>query len=282
MALTVGTEGTVASAAATRAPRQSSFIRHRANLADIAQFLALAGVLGWLTVRGAQSMGYNWQWYRVPQYFYRTIDGEVIWGPLAKGLVVTLEISVLAFGLTVAVGLAVALLRMSESVVGRGIARGYLEAIRNTPLLVQLFLFYFVLAPILGIERFWTGVLCLAIFEGAFASEIFRAGIQSVPRGQWEAADSLGLSPIYRFVFVIAPQALRLILPPLTSLAVSLIKHSAIVSVIAIFDLTNEGRNIIADTFMTFEIWIVVAAMYIAVTSTLSLFVSWLETRMKV
>lgn len=264
-----------------RPPQHSLFARYRASLVDIAQFAVLAGVIGWLTVRGAQSMGYSWQWYRVPQYFYRVIDGELIWGPLAKGLVVTLEISALAFVLAVAFGLAVALLRMSVSPVGRGIARVYLEAIRNTPLLVQLYLFYFVLAPILDIERFWTGVLCLAIFEGAFASEIFRAGIQSVPRGQWEAADSLGLSPFYRFVFVIAPQALRLILPPLTSLAVSLVKHSAIVSVIAIFDLTNEGRNVIADTFMTFEIWIVVAAIYIVVTGALSLFVSWLETRMK-
>ncbi len=282
MSLGSGTDAMVAVAAGRSAPQQSLLVRHRAHFVDVAQFLALAGLLGWLAVRGAQSMGYSWQWYRVPQYFYRAIDGEIIWGPLVKGLVVTLEISVLAFVLAVAVGLAIALLRMSESAVGRAIARCYLEAIRNTPLLVQLYLFYFVLAPILGIERFWTGVLCLAIFEGAFASEIFRAGIQSVPRGQWEAADSLGLSPVYRFVFVIAPQALRLILPPLTSLAVSLIKHSAIVSVIAIFDLTNEGRNVIADTFLTFEIWIVVAAMYIAVTSTLSLFVSWLETRMKV
>lgn len=271
---------TVVSAAA-RAPRQSLFVRHRSSAIDLAQFLVLAGALGWLVVRGAQSMGYNWQWYRVPQYVYRVIDGEFIWGPLAKGLVVTIEISALAFVLAVAFGLAVALLRLSTSTVGRGLARVYLEAIRNTPLLVQLYLFYFVLGPILDIERFWTGVLCLAIFEGAFASEIFRAGIQSVPRGQWEAADSLGLSPLHRFVFVIAPQALRLILPPLTSLAVSLIKHSAIVSVIAIFDLTNEGRNIIADTFMTFEIWIVVAAIYIVVTATLSLGVGWLETRMK-
>jgi polar amino acid transport system permease protein len=263
------------------APRQPLLIRYRAHLIDIAQFLVLASLIGWLIVRGAQSMGYNWQWYRVPQYFYRVIDGELIWGPLAKGLLVTTQISALAFVLAAAFGLAIALLRMSASPVGRGIARVYLEAIRNTPLLVQLYLFYFVLAPILDIERFWTGVLCLAIFEGAFASEIFRAGIQSVPRGQWEAADSLGLSPLYRFVFVIAPQALRLILPPLTSLAVSLIKHSAIVSVIAIFDLTNEGRNIIADTFMTFEIWIVVAAIYIAVTGALSLCVSWLESRMK-
>ncbi len=151
---------------------------------------------------------------------------------------------------------------------------------RNTPLLVQLYLFYFVLAPILGIERFWTGVLCLSVFEGSFATEIIRAGIQAVPKGQWEAAASLGLGRIVTLRRVILPQALRLILPPMTGLAVSLIKHSAIVSVIAIFDLTNEARNLIADTFMTFEIWLTTAAMYLVITISLSLLVGLFERRL--
>ena len=92
-------------------------------------------------------------------------------------------------------GLLAAVLRLSHSLVGRGLARAYLELIRNTPLLVQLYLFYFVAAPLFGLERFWAGVLCLAVFEGAFATEIFRAGIEAVPKGQWEAANALGLQP---------------------------------------------------------------------------------------
>ncbi len=249
----------------------------RAQGGKVVQFALLVLLTAVLVIHGGQSMGYNWQWYRVPQFLYRVVDGEIIWGPLLRGLMVTLEISALALVLTAVIGLTAALLRLSHSIVGRCLARGYLEIIRNTPLLVQLYLFYFVIAPILGIERFWTGVLCLSVFEGSFATEIIRAGIQAVPAGQWEAAASLGLSRYVTMRRVILPQALRLIFPPMTGLAVSLIKHSAIVSVIAIFDLTNEARNVIADTFMTFEIWLTTAAIYLVITISLSIFVGYLE-----
>jgi polar amino acid transport system permease protein len=251
--------------------------RCRAQGGKVLQFALLVLLAVVLVIHGGQSMGYNWQWYRVPQFLYRVVDGKIILGPLMRGLVVTLEISVLGLILTAAIGLTAALLRLSHSIVGRSLARCYLEIIRNTPLLVQLYLFYFVIAPILGIERFWTGVLCLSVFEGSFATEIIRAGIQAVPAGQREAAASLGLSRYVTMRRVILPQALRLIYPPMTGLAVSLIKHSAIVSVIAIFDLTNEARNVIADTFMTFEIWLTTAAIYLVVTISLSIFVGYLE-----
>jgi polar amino acid transport system permease protein len=249
----------------------------RAQGGKVLQFALLVLLVVALVIHGGQSMGYNWQWYRVPQFLYRVVDGEIIFGPLLRGLMVTLEISALGLILTAAIGLTAALLRLSHSIVGRALARCYLEIIRNTPLLVQLYLFYFVIAPILGVERFWTGVLCLSVFEGSFATEIIRAGIQAVPAGQWEAAASLGLSRYVTMRRVILPQALRLIFPPMTGLAVSLIKHSAIVSVIAIFDLTNEARNVIADTFMTFEIWLTTAAIYLVITISLSIFVGYLE-----
>ncbi len=248
---------------------------------DVVQFAAFAALLVWLVVRGAAGMGYNWQWYRVPRYIAQDFDGEVFAGPLLKGLAVTLEISALALLLTIAIGLGTAILRLSGSVAGRWIAIGYIEVIRNTPLLVQLYVVYFILAPILGLERFWAGVLALAIFEGAFAAEIFRGGILAVPAGQWEAAWTLGLSRARAYRHIVLPQALRVVLPPLAGIGVSLIKHSAIVSVIAIFDLTNEGRNVISDTFMTFEIWLTVAALYLAVTVTLSLAVQGLERRLR-
>lgn len=256
-------------------------LTRRSPLIDLAQFAVLAAAFVWLGARGAQAMGYNWQWYRVPQYIYRIVDGEPVWGPLVKGLMVTIEISAYGMVLTLVIGLVTALLRLSNSFAGRLLARCYLELIRNTPLLVQLYLFYFVLSPVLGIDRFWTGVLCIAFFEGSFAAEIIRAGIQSVPRGQWEAGDSVGLgrSDVYRYV--VLPQALLIMLPPLTSLAVSLIKHSAIVSVIAVFDLTTEGRNIISETFMSFEIWFTVAGIYLALTCSLSALVSLMEHRLR-
>ena len=265
-----------------RAPPKRRLPFSKSSLVQIGQFAVLSGLLLWMTLRGAAAMGYNWQWYRIPKYLYRFEEGEFIWGALIRGLWVTLEIAGWGLVLTIAIGLVVALLRMSTSFAGRLLAKVYLEAIRNTPLLVQLYLFYFVLSPIFGLDRLSTGILALAFFEGSFASEIIRAGIQSVPRGQWESADSLGLSPFDRLRDVILPQAVPIMLPPMTGQIISLIKHSSIVSVIAIFDLTTQGLNIIADTFMAFEIWFTVAAIYLAMTVSLSVFVSYLEHRWKV
>ena len=224
-------------------------------------------------------MQYNWQWYRVDQFIYRIVDGEFILGRLLEGLIVTFEITLFSMVFSILIGLITALLRMSNSFSGKLLANIYLEMIRNTPLLVQLFLFYFIVAPIVGIDRFWTGVLCLSFFEGSFATEIIRAGIQSVPRGQTEAANALGFSRFDRFRDIILPQSIPLILPPMTGLIINLIKHSAIVSVIAVAELTTEGLNIISETFMAFEIWFTVAGIYLVVTVSLSLFVSWMESR---
>lgn len=251
----------------------------RRNLSDVTIFLFVAALIVWGILRGAGAMHYNWQWYRVPRYFYRVIDNELIWGPLVRGLIVTLQITLWAALLAFSIGLAVALLRLSRSFSGRWLSAIYLEAIRNTPLLVQMYLFYFVLSPILGIERFWTGVLCLAFFEASFISEIIRGGILSVPKQQWEAAASLGLKGGATYLKVVLPQAVPLMLPPLTSSLVNLVKASAIVSTIAVFDLTNEGRTVIADTFMTFEIWLTVAAMYLVLTISLSAIAAGMERR---
>jgi polar amino acid transport system permease protein len=233
-----------------------------------------------LVAFGAAALPYRWQWHRVLPYLYKTYQGDIYLGPLIKGLGVTLAISAQGFVVTVMAGLLAAGLLLSQSPVGRVVARCYVELIRNTPLLVQLYLFYFVLAPIFGIGRQTTGILALGLFEGAFAAEIIRAGILAVPRGQTEAALSLGLGRWRTNRYIILPQALRIILPPLTSLSINIVKHSAIVSAIAIFDLTNEGRNAIADTFMTFEIWLTVAAIYLLVTTTMSLLARQLENRL--
>ena len=252
----------------------------RADLWQIAAFVALLLLLAGGIAAGAAAMPYRWQWARVTPYLYKTFDGHFTPGPLLQGLVVTLRISALASLAMLALGLATALLLLSESRAGRALARAYVELIRNTPLLVQIYLVYFVLAPIIGLSREPAGILALALFEGAFAAEIIRAGIRAVPTPQREAAASLGLHPWQANAFIILPQAARITLPPLTSLAISLIKHSAIVSAIAIFDLTSEGRNAIADTFLTFEIWLTVAAIYLVITTTLSFLASRLESRL--
>ncbi|SVD50275.1 uncharacterized protein METZ01_LOCUS403129, partial [marine metagenome] len=206
---------------------------------DVIQFIVFTGGLVWITLRGADSMDYVWQWHRIPQYLYKVIDGEFIFGPLIDGLLVTLEIGAYSIILGLTIGLVTAFLRLSGSFSGRLLATFYLEIVRNTPLLVQLFVFYFILGPILEIDRFWIAVLCISFFEGSFASEIMRAGILSVPRGQWEASDSVGLSRAQAYRYVVLPQAIPIMLPPLVGILVNLIKHSAIVSVIAVFDLTT-------------------------------------------
>ncbi len=244
---------------------------------DVLQFAAFAAALLGLAVSGAIGMGYNWQWYRVPEYLVRIVEGELLWGPLAHGLLVTLELTGWSVLVTLAIGLAAALLRLSDSFSGRIVAKVYVEAVRSTPLLIQVYLFYFVLGPILGLDRFWVGVLALSIFEGAFAGEVIRAGILSVRRGQWEAGASLGLSRRQLYRSVVLPQAVPLMLPPLTGIVISLVRNSAIVSVIAVFDLTTEARNIIAETFLSFEIWITVAAIYLAFTVALSVAANRLE-----
>lgn len=266
-------------AATLELDRRRILARQRAT--DWTLFLIGFGLIGWLIYVGATSMGYNWQWYRVPRYLYRVIDGELIWGTLIRGLMVTLEITLWSMLIAMMVGLLTALLRLSRSWSGHLVSSIYLEIVRNTPLLVQMYLFYFVLSPILGIDRFWTGVLCLAFFEAVFIAEIIRGGVLSVPRGQWEGASSLGLRAWKVYALVVLPQAIPIMLPPLTSAIVNLIKNSAIVSTIAIFDLTNEGRNAIADTFMSFEIWFTVAAVYLVMTISLSAFAAWLEARVQ-
>ena len=263
-----------------RHPKDPASSHIARSIWQILQAIFVFGIIAWLIYAGAAAMEYRWQWYRVWPFFYRMVDGEFIAGPLIRGIIVTLQLAGVSSVLAILIGAFTAIGRMSNSIAGRSIATTYLEIIRNTPLLVQLFMFYFVLAPIFGIDRFWAGVLCLAAFEGSFAAEIIRGGIQAVERGQYEAADATGLSKFDKYFCVILPQALPLILPPLTGLLISLIKHSAIVSVIAVAELTTEGLNLISDTYMAFEIWFIVAGMYLVLTTSLSVLVNILEVKM--
>jgi polar amino acid transport system permease protein len=259
---------------------QTRGLSKRSPFADVAAFLVVVGALVWITGTGTAGLGYNWQWYRVPQYLLTHEDGRWITGPLIDGLMVTFEITGASLVLAFIFGLTSALGRLSDSYVARIVSRFYLELIRNTPLLVQLFFIYFVVAPIFDLSRFVSAVLALSLFEGAYASEIFRAGMVSIHKGQWEAAHSLGLSTFDTYRRIILPQALRRILPPLTSQAISLVKDSALVSTIAVYDLTMRGREIISETFLAFEIWFTIAAMYLVVTVCLSILVSRMEGRL--
>jgi len=256
-------------------------LRH-STVIDVAMFLSVVAAMTWLMARGTDNLGYHWQWYRVPQYIFSFEGGSFVSGPLLKGLAVTFQISGVSLLLSFIFGLVTAVFRLSGSMLARILARGYVEVIRNTPLLVQIFFIYFVLGPILDISRFTSAVLALSLFEGAYASEIFRAGIVSIHKGQWEAAHSLGLNSFDTYRRIILPQAIRRILPPLTSQAVSLVKDSALVSTIAVYDLTMRGQEIIAETYLAFELWFAIAAIYLVVTVTLSVVANMMETRFKV
>jgi len=252
----------------------------RSPLFDIAQFLLLLALMFWFFNRSVEDMGYNWQWYQIPRYLYSWDENGFVPGPLFYGLGVTAKISAISLICAFSIGLFTALLRLSSSVPAKVVSRLYLEISRNTPLLIQLFFLYFVMGPILGLDRFWAAVLALSLFEGSYASEIFRSGIVSVEKGQWEASHSLGLSYKHAYRLIVIPQAVRRVLPPLASQAISLIKDSALVSTIAVYDLTMATQTLISETFLTFELWFTVALMYLVITITLSLLVSCLEKRM--
>ncbi len=237
----------------------------------------LAGVL----TLGYRGLEYNWQWYRVWPYFFSSGTGGLVPGILIQGLLVTLKISAISLVLSLTWGGVSAMARLSPFPVLRGLAWVYVEAIRNTPLLIQIFLIYFVISPVLDISAFWSAVWALSLFEGAYASEIIRSGILGIPKGQIEAAMGLGLPKSVIYYRVIFPQMLRTTLPMLAGQGVSLIKDSALVSTISIYDLTMQAQKIVSETFLTFEIWFAVALCYLVITASLSFLIRKLELRMK-
>lgn len=232
-------------------------------------------VLGWILVRGAEHIGYTWQWNRLWPYVLRTQDGLAP-GPILLGLGKTIQVSLFGLVGMALVASSLAVMRLSAWPVARMTSRMVLETVRNTPLIVQIFFLYFVAAPILGVDRFVTAVVALALFEGAYASEILRAGILAVPQGQWEAGRSLGLWEWHLWTRIILPQAVRTVLPALVNQGVSLIKDSALVSTIAVYDLTMHAGAVAAETFLVFETWFVVAGIYLVLTGSLS----WAASRL--
>jgi len=234
------------------------------------------------------------QTYDASGYHLKYIDGEKIYegdilgtqkawtaGPLTNGLIVTLEISALAAILSLLDGMLMAFMKLSKYQFLKDIATVYITIIRGTPLLVQIFIFYFIVATIFDISRFYAGVVSLGIFYGAYLAEVLRGAIQSIDRGQYEAAKSLGMNSWVTMRYIIMPQALKRALPALVGEVIALVKDSSLVSVISITDLTKVGREIVANTFSPFETWIIVATIYFAITFSLSILGHKIEKRMR-
>lgn len=200
---------------------------------------------------------------------------------LWEGLKVTAYVFVIAIILGFFIGLFVALLRLSRWKVLNWIAKIFVDAIRGTPILVQLFFFYFGLNSLglFTLDRTTAGILTVAINAAAYFAEIMRAGIQSMDKGQTEAARSLGLTGTQTMIHIILPQAFRRMLPTFTNQAIISLKDTSLLSVIGIADLTQKGQVVIAATFKAFEIWLAIGVMYFILIYLLSLLSSYLERR---
>ena len=199
---------------------------------------------------------------------------------LVKGAVYTVQVSVLAIVFGLVLGWAFGLIAVSGVRWLRAIAWAYVQFIRGTPLLVQIFLIYFGL-PAFGVNvpAYWSGVIALGLNSGGFQAEIVRAGIESIDRGQTEAARSIGMSSLQTLLFILVPQTVRRVIPPLTNELITLTKSSSLLSAIAVLELTHAGQAVIARTFAPFEIYAAVAVLYLILIAVLSRGSALLERR---
>jgi len=203
---------------------------------------------------------------------------------LLLGAGVTVQITVLSVSFGLLIGMFVGVARLATLWPVKTLAAVYVDFIRGTPLLVQIFLIYFALPIIIGqrIDPFIAAITACSINSGAYVAEIFRAGIQSIDKGQMEAGRSLGMTWAQTMRYIIMPQAFKRIIPPLGNEFIAMLKDSSLVSVIGFEELTRRGQLIIARTYGSFEIWISVAFIYLIMTFTISRFVDYLERRYKI
>jgi len=284
--------------------------KRRLTAIDFALFGLLASLVIYSVYRVNDVLVYDWNWPRVLGFLVKFDEESQSWAAnlLLQGLATTLRLAVWATVLATLVGVVMGYWRTCENLALRIISRIYVELIRNIPPVVFIFIFYFFISsqifPALGIEsldtqgnfaqsglfhfafgepglfsNFLAGMVCLALFEGAYITEIVRAGIQSTPRGQWEAARAIGLSHFNVLRDIIIPQAVRKILPPLAGQFITLIKDSAIISLISIQELTFIANEVASTTTRVFETWILVGSMYFVLCYSFALLFAHLERR---
>ena len=237
----------------------------------------------------SKGITYIWHWEKIPEmlFYYGTKTAAdtkpaLHLGVLMIGFVLTVKISIIAIIFAIILGTIVGIARLSSEPVTRAISITFVELVRNTPLLVQIYIIYFFVGSMLRLSAFAAGTAALAIFEGAYVGEIVRAGIQSIHKGQMEAARSLGMSYGKAMRYIILPQAFKRIIPPLAGQFISLIKDSSLVSVIALADLMFQGQQAVARTYYAFEIYFTVAALYLVMTFALSMATQYIERRLSV
>lgn len=201
---------------------------------------------------------------------------------LIVGAGITIQITAISVGLGLIIGMFVGIARISNVKPLRYLAAVYIDFLRGTPLLVQIFLIYFALPVVMGqrVDPFLAAITACGINSGAYIAEIFRAGIQAIDNGQMEAGRSLGMTWVQTMRYIIVPQAFKNIVPPLGNEFIALLKDSSLVSVIGFEELTRRGQLIIARTYGSLEIWTCVAIIYLIMTLTISRLVAYLEKRL--
>lgn len=273
----------------------------------------LIGFFGFIVFSIEGTLNYKWRWHLIPSYIVGWHSGREEWfaNLLLQGLVATIRISIYASILALILGTVLGVARCSANLTIRMLARTYLEFLRNIPPVVVIFIFFFFLSQQLidaldlerwargiarredkGIWEFFfgemrrfpsliSGVIVLALFESAFVGEIVRAGIQSIPKGQREAARSIGMNRFQELRYIVLPQAMKRVVPPLANQFITLIKDSSIISLISVQELTYKTVELVASSRMIFEAWITTAAFYFIICFSLSRIFARLENSQK-
>ncbi len=224
-------------------------------------------------------MGYTWGWYVVSPW---SAKGQTNLAFLLSGLGWTVSLALCAIAVSVVLGLAIALLGLAKHRLVRGVSRVYVEALRSIPMLVMVLWVFYGLPVVLGItlDVFAAGVVALALCDSAFEAEIFRAGIQSIDRGQHEAAETLGLGFVDKMRFIILPQAVRRVLPPLGNQFVYMLKTSSLVSVIGLAELTRKANELVVTEYRPLEIYTALIVEYLVLILAVSWVMRALERKM--
>lgn len=226
--------------------------------------------------RSFLTLDYEWDFKFLAPFIWQ--DGKP--GLLVQGLINTIWISLAAIVIGTIGGVIVGSLLLSSEPVSKWVALAYVDVFRNTPVLVQLYVAYFVVGTTFDLSAEVCGVLTLGLFCSSYVADIYRGTILNLDRGQIDAAKSLGFSAYQVGKHVIAPQALRRMLPPLVGQFVTLVKDSSLVSVIGILDLTKSALNVVSVSFRSFETWFAIAIMYLVINTILSSYGRWLEHRL--
>jgi len=263
----------------------------------------LAAFFGTIIFTIEGKLNYDWRWHLVPDYILRYREDRQEWfaNLLLQGLIATVRISLYASVLALILGTILGIARTAENLTVRMLARTYLELLRNIPPVVIVFIFFFFLSQqlidALNLNRWsrdiarsenaavWefffgdmrrfpslvSGVVVLVLFESAFVGEIVRAGIQSIPKGQREAARSIGMGRFQEMRYIVLPQAMKKVVPPMANQFITLIKDSSIISLISVQELTYKTVELVASTRLIFEAWITTAAFYFVICFSLSM-----------